>query len=190
MYTLCESMLGAWMAVAMVLVTAMAVVINYLFFRSQADPYVVVYADVDEHRPTIINLIIENIGRSMAENVRFSTSAPLPAKVFGTTDSVAKAQILSEGPLIHGIPALGPGAKRVITWGRYPALYSVLGDDVIRVRIEFEARAWVPWDSTERVVICPIEVQSFFGTDGSDSNWSRRTALATERIAECLEKRC
>jgi hypothetical protein len=50
-----------WISVVLAIITVTATLINYLFFRSQIDPEVIVYVTPDVNRQTIILLIIENI---------------------------------------------------------------------------------------------------------------------------------
>ena len=55
-----------------VIVAAGAAWISYAVYRSQADPDIMVYAESDERRPSIINLIILNAGKAPAYDVKFS----------------------------------------------------------------------------------------------------------------------
>ena len=56
-----------WISVVLAIITVTATIINYLFFRSQIDPDVLVYVSPDEKRSSLIILIIENIGRGLAK---------------------------------------------------------------------------------------------------------------------------
>jgi len=105
-----------WISVVLALITVTATVINYLFFKSQIDPEVIVYVTPDEKRPSAILLIIENIGHGLSKDVSFSFSKQIPQKAFGFEDAPIPKS-MDDGPFITGIPALGPGSKRVITWG-------------------------------------------------------------------------
>src|SRR4030043_1056547 len=109
------SVIGAfWASIIAAFIAISATIINYLFFRSQVDPHVIVYATHDDKRPSIILLIIENIGKSVAKDVRFEFSKPFPQDAFGF-EKPPQPQILNKGPLFTGIPSIGPGAKRIIT---------------------------------------------------------------------------
>ena len=66
-----------------VIIATTSTLISYLLFRDAKDPHVVVYADPDLKRPSIINLIIENTGRSAAWNVSFQSTKPVPQEAFG-----------------------------------------------------------------------------------------------------------
>jgi hypothetical protein len=60
-----------WASVILALITVSANIINYMFLRSQIDPEVIVYVTTDEKRPSIILLVIENIGKGLAKDVKF-----------------------------------------------------------------------------------------------------------------------
>lgn len=55
-----------------------SLVVNYLLLREQNDPQVIVYAISDKRRPSIINLVIKNIGKGIAFDVAFDFSEPIP----------------------------------------------------------------------------------------------------------------
>jgi len=93
----------------------------------------------DVNRQTIILLIIENIGKSIALNVSFSSDRELPEHAFGFKNAKKPAP-MSDGPLITGIPALGTGAKRIITWGQYGGLEKGIGSDPINITIKFKSK--------------------------------------------------
>ena len=63
-----------WATVIVSLVTVTATIINYLLFRSQTDPEVIVYTKHDLKRSTMIMLVIKNIGKAVAYDIKFSTS--------------------------------------------------------------------------------------------------------------------
>ena len=83
-------------------------IINYLVLHSQEDPEVTVYARPDSRRPTMINLVIENIGKGRARNVRFKANRPIPQRAFGF-ENASEPEEMKEGPLVSGIPAFAAG---------------------------------------------------------------------------------
>lgn len=184
------SAIGAfWASIAAAIIAVSATVINYLFFRSQVDPHVIVYATTDERRPSIVVLIIENIGKSMAKNVTFEFSRLFPKKAFGITETESsQPEEMDEGPLITGISSLGPGSKRVITWGQFGGLHKALGDKPVDVTVHFDRDSCVPFSCKKFSVVCPVDIKSFEHTDASDHNWDKKAANELERIAKALEK--
>ncbi len=111
-----------WTAIAAVAASGsvvMAAIYTRLTFRLvrlQAEPKVIVYVKHDLERPTILVIIIENIGRDIAYDITFKASKAIPTKAYGiTVDEARPVGIMNDGPLIEGIPALGPGDFREIT---------------------------------------------------------------------------
>lgn len=182
------SAIGAfWASISAAIIAVSATIINYLFFRSQIDPNVIVYATTDEYRPSIVLLIIENIGKSMALDVRFDFSMAFPQDAFGFEDA-PDPPILDKGPLFNGIPALGPGAKRIITWGQYGGIHKSLGDNVVNITVQFKSKLPGSFSPVKHQVICPIDIKSFEHTDASDHNWDKKSSEELKRIADVLEK--
>ena len=142
----------------------------------------------DVNRQTIILLIIENIGKSIALNVSFSSDRELPEHAFGFKNAKKPAP-MSDGPLITGIPALGTGAKRIITWGQYGGLEKGIGSDPINITIKFKSKKPILPGYKWHERVCPIDIKSFEDTDASDSNWEKKSSDALERIAKAIEKR-
>ncbi len=184
------SAIGAfWASIAAAIIAVSATVVNYLFFRSQVDPHVIVYATTDERRPSIVVLVIENIGKSMAKDVTFEFSKSFPKQAFGIAEAEAPQPAeMNEGPLITGIPSLGPGSKRVITWGQFGGLHKALGDKPVDITIRFKRESTVPFSRKKLYTVCPVDIKSFEHTDASDHNWDKKAANELERIADALEK--
>ena len=170
--------------VALVVATA-SMLISYRLFRLQHDPEVAVYAVLDEKRPTVVNLIVENTGGSVAHDVSFESSSPLPGYAFGFGDAPEPSP-MDEGPLVTGIPSFGPGSRRVVTWGQYGGLYKGIGDSCIDITATYydrrESRPFRrKFQSTSRV-----DVKSFEGTDASDHNWDKKSAESLRKIADAV----
>lgn len=157
------SAIGAfWASIAAAIVAVSATLINYLFFRSQVDPHVIVYATADEKRPSIIALVIENVGKSMAKDVTFKFSRSFPKNAFGIEKAkAAQPEQMNEGPLITGIPSLGPGSKRVITWGQFGGLHKALGDKPVDITVDFKRETGIPFSPKKLHVVCPVDIKSF-----------------------------
>lgn len=160
-------------------------VINYLVLKLQRDPEVVVYALHDERRPTIVNLIIENIGAGAAQDVRFETNRWIPSRAFGFEDADTPKP-MDGGPLINGIPSLGRGEKRIITWGQFGGLKKGLGDEVLDISATYTSRPALSLTRQRHKTISSIDLRSFEGTDASAHNWDQKTAENLARIAKAI----
>jgi len=102
-----------WTAIAATAASVTALVtIAYTYFtlrlvRAQGEPKVIVYLKHDLNRPTFLMVVVENIGRDIAHDVKFFPSRPIPARAWGVIpESANKAEIQTEGPLVSGISAL------------------------------------------------------------------------------------
>lgn len=160
-------------------------VINYLVLKAQRDPEVIVYAIHDQRRPSFINLIIENSGAGSAHDVTFQANRSIPARAFGFEDA-KKPEAMTDGPLIRGVPTLGCGDKRIITWGQYGGLKKGLGDDVLDITATYFSRLPLSFTRQRHTTTSRIDLRSFEGTDASDHNWDKKTADQLEKIANAI----
>lgn len=172
----------------LVLITVTATIINYLFFRSQTEPNVLVHATSDETRPGIIILIIENVGSGLARDVKFRADKSIPEKAYGTTQEAREPAVMKSGSLVTGIPSLGPGGKRVVTWGQYFGLLKGIGDDVINIEVTYKSKRGIFWGYKTHKVICPVDICSFEGTDAADRNWDKKLYQEVSSIGKTFKE--
>ena len=174
-------MVGA--TIVLVILTGVYVLLTRKILQSQSDPCVVLTVVHDNDRPTILKLVAHNIGQGIARDVGFEFSHPLPAKAYGLTEDSTKAVgYIEDGPLVSGIPALGPGESREVDWGQYGGLKSALGDTTIVATCHFR-------NNTKQMppVQCPLEVDSFAGTTAHKSV-SAELVQEVKNIATNLER--
>ena len=142
------------MLVATIMLVAASVggfTINYYLLRSHVDPDVVVYTAHDDRRPSILIIVIENVGATPAFDVRFKFRREIELEA---ANNPANNLIddnwrpMREGPLVDGIPLLGPGGRRVLTWGSFIALRKTFGDAPVRVSATVTAST--PWRPVSR----------------------------------------
>ena len=153
--------------------------------RRRGAPEVRVTVRTDPECPQIIFIVIENAGGSIAYNVRFELSRPIPASAFVIEASAAKQKAfegMDNGPLITGVPALAPGDVRKLVWGQYGGIYSWLGDGFVRVVANFKDESGEP-----RETLSVLEVKSFEHTDASGDDSARKSVKALEIIAQCID---
>ena len=73
--------------------------------KDQARPFVVV--DFEPERPSVMNLVITNVGKTMARNVRIAADPPFESSQDESHPmSLAQLKIFTDG-----IPALAPGKR-------------------------------------------------------------------------------
>jgi len=125
--------LASWISIFMALIAVATAIVTYAVFRSATDPTVIVYAQPDLQRQSIVNLIVENVGRGAAHGVFFKSSRPLPQNAFSIPVPEKMPDQMQSGPIADGIPFLAPGQRLSISWGQYGGLHKYLGDEPIRV---------------------------------------------------------
>lgn len=130
---------GNWISIFMALVATASIVVTYAVFRSSTDPVVIVYADPDIKRPSIVNLIIKNIGNGAAHSIKFKPNRPLPYEAFSIEVPEKMPESMEVGPIVTGIPFLAPGQQITLTWGQYGGLYKYIGDEPIQVESQYYA---------------------------------------------------
>lgn len=172
--------------VAVVIATT-STLISYLLFRDAKDPHVVVYADPDLKRPSIINLIIENTGRSAAWNVSFQSTKPIPQRAFGIEKAPKPAQ-MNQGPIANGIPCFGPGSKRVITWGQFEGIRQGIDGDYLDITASYQSQPSLAFWKRTHETVSRVDIQSFENFDVSDRNWDKKIAEQLEVIASEVKK--
>ena len=180
--------LAIGLSVVATLVAAFAAFVGYAAYRTQADPEVIVYAESDLQRAGIINLVVENIGRSPARRVSFKTTTELPAKVGLRVNGAGLLEKMTEGPLVRGIPLLPPGGKRIVTWGLYRDLKDALGNESVLVVSTYSGRhIGIPWPIRLKTY-CPLEVFSYEATDASDRNFSKQIADNIKGLRQAVDR--
>jgi hypothetical protein len=169
------------------IVAAGAAWISYAVYRSQADPDIVVYAESDERRPTLINLIILNAGKAAAYNVKFSSDLKIPSEAYGLdATSVCEHKQMTSGPLIDGIPFLPPNGKRTITWGQYGGLYAAMGERYLLVTARYKSKHFgIPWKIMHHQASI-LEIKSFKGTDASRRYYDKDIVEQLKAVAEAI----
>ncbi|MFJ7140663.1 hypothetical protein [Pseudomonas protegens] len=125
--------IAEWVSIFMAVIAVATAMVTYAVFRSATDPVVIVYAQPDLQRPSIINLFIENIGRGAAHTITFRTSRPLPDQAFGIQPPKEMPEAMTSGAIVDGVPFLAPGQRISITWGQYGGLTKYIADEAIRV---------------------------------------------------------
>ena len=159
-----------------------AAFISYKIAVQSAYPDVVVYSMQDERRPSILLLVIENIGKAPAYNIVFRSNEPIPDRAFGFDPASTKpVHYMKDGPFITGIPFLPPSGKRTITWGQFGGLSAALKNREIRITSEYYPKESIVGVISLLRSVSIIEINSHEGTDASESDPLYRIATAIEK---------
>jgi hypothetical protein len=177
---------GIWVpAVATVVLAVLTFVYVRLtkeILEGQSNPCVIVSVVHDDERPTVLLLVIRNVGSGLAQDITFEFSRPIPAHAWGIAEAEAKiAEKMTRGPLVEGVPALGPSEERRINWGQYGGLMKNLGTEPVIVKCKFKknGKDMPPME-------CKLDVKSFEGTVASDRPVVK-IAKEIEKISQNLQ---
>jgi hypothetical protein len=157
--------------------------LTYRLVRSQTEPHVVVYVHHDESRPTILQIVIANIGRGFARGIAFKASRDIPSRAFGLESGKSPPPApMQAGPLVEGVPALAPGESRQIDWGQFAGLFDCLGEGEISITCSYQDKHGKSYRET-----FPLEVRSFAKTHRSASD-GHRIIRELEDISRHLQR--
>lgn len=168
----------------LVLATTTLVIVNYILLRRRFDPSVVVYLSHDADRPTLLTIVIENIGESPAYNVTFDLPQDFPTAAWANSEDAVKDEypVMDDGPLITGIKMLGPGDRRVINWGQFYGLRAALDGPRAKVISRYEGRSGLFWSSDHETESW-LDVESYGHTNAAGSV-EHKKKKALEEIAD------
>lgn len=167
--------LNSFINLLIALIAITSTIVSYLIFRHAKDPEVVVYATPDEKRPSFIVLIIDNIGNSPAWDINFISTTQVPFRAFGGNSSQT-SQVMKNGPLIHGIPYLGPNAKRILTLGNFEGIRQILGNEHVDITATYFSKPSLAFCKRKHLTISRIDIRSFECSNASDHNWDKKIA--------------
>src|SRR5690554_4107376 len=101
------------------LITALlSLIVAYIVYYNNSIGDVVVYAQIDKRRQTIINLIIHNIGKGIAKDIKFICPTGIPEKAYGISGLNESLKLYDSGAFVNGLPILFPDEKLVYSWGQ------------------------------------------------------------------------
>jgi hypothetical protein len=158
-----------FISIFMALVAIAATMISYSVYAGSTSPDVVVHLEQDPHSKSILNLVIQNIGKGSAKNIVFTPESPLPQDAFGIENAHMPKQ-MDRGPIITGIPYLAPNAKRVMMLGQYSGLENWLKDKSIVINIKCERANKVFGISKFVHTSSSIDIFSFATSESSDNS--------------------
>src|SRR3989304_6890020 len=86
-----------WSAWVTTVATAVLALLTFIYVRltkrileNQSNPCVIVSVIHDDERPTILQLVIRNVGAGLAKDISFEFSRPIPARAWGVFENEAK----------------------------------------------------------------------------------------------------
>jgi|AACY02.7.fsa_nt_gi hypothetical protein len=116
------------------LATLLAVWVAYLALLRSSQPQMLAYYQPNPDVPSLIDLVVENIGGSSAIDVTFSE--PLPIRCYGIEKSDGDGALVPKS----GFPSVSPGQRYIFNGGQYAGLESKLGAG-LTVKISYKFRS-------------------------------------------------
>jgi hypothetical protein len=177
-----------WSAWVTAIATLLLAFLTFVYVRltkdileNQSNPCVIVSVIHDDERPTVLQLVIKNVGTGVAHDISFESSRSIPANAWDLSDQETRTgEPMIDGPLIDGIPALGPGETRKIDWGQFAGLKRILGNEPIALQCRYKKNG-----KTMRPMTCKLDVKSFEGTVAAERPIVK-IARELERISKDL----
>lgn len=153
-------------------------IIAYIVYFNNSKGDVVVYAKVDLDRQGLILLIIQNIGKGIAQNIKFT----------GTESILKNSSDFDIGAFKAGTPILFPDEKLIYCLGTYPSLKESLPNEPIKITITFHSKiALYPYKRKIKNVVT-IDINAFSGLDIGESIFQKEVRTSLKEISSSLQK--
>ena len=131
--------------------------------EAQNKPYVIVYAKQREDSPSVVQIIIENIGTAPAYDIKFSIPKNFALRAWGISNPTNNPTPLDSGPWIEGINQLAPKQKIVFYWGQYGGIKARLNGHVAKINVFFKNTLGKNQQKTENI----LDINDFEGAVAS-----------------------
>lgn len=131
------------------LATLLAVWVAYLAVHRGSQPQLLVYYQPNPDVPSLIDLVIENIGGGSALDVKFSE--PLPIDWWGIEKPDGTGSFVSR----DGFPALSAGQRYTFNGGQYSGLESNVGKGLkVKVTYKYQNPLGILRKADETIMLC------------------------------------
>lgn len=120
------------------IIALLALLVTYAVFKSNERPCVIVYIEANPFKETFISLVVQNVGRGRAENIKFSSDRPIPCKAFGIEKLNSPKQEFQSGVFQYGIKVFNPEQKIFYDWGQFGGLREALDNKELTITVTYE----------------------------------------------------
>jgi len=176
------------MQILPLVIALLSLIVAYIVYYDNSTGDVVVYAQVDRKRPTIINLVIHNIGKGIARDIKFICLDGIPKAANGITGLQAPLKIYETGALVNGLPILFPDEKLVYSWGQFGGLKEALDGKPLEIEVIFFSRNSLQLRRRKTRNKLVIDITAFEGVDISTTIFEQEVKKSLQAIAKSLEK--
>ncbi len=176
------------MGLLSIVIALASLLIAYIVYRENSIADVVIYAQADLSRPSIINLVIHNIGKGIARDIEFVAQDGIPKGAYGISKLSKPKEVYSNGAFVTGLPILFPGEKLVYSWGQFGGLKEALNDMPLEIKIIFKTKlALQPW-TKQKINKIKIDVGSFEGISISEPLSHTEIKDKLDQIAKAIAR--
>ncbi len=152
------------MNLALVIATGVYVYLTYWILRSQTDPCVIAYTKPNSACDQILDIVIENIGKGIARDVRFGPSRGEEQKWERFKNGVTCTEGFSRSAIVNGVSVLQPGGKIVVRWNRFDSIsLEYFKGDGLQIECRCKRHQW-GWGPKE---IYPVPSTLFVAPHGN-----------------------
>ena len=176
------------MQILSLVIALLSLIVAYMIYYHNSTGDVVVYAQVDRKRPTVINLVIHNIGKGIARDIKFVCLNGIPKAANGISGLKEPLKIYETGALVNGLPMLFPDEKLVYSWGQFGGLKEALDGKPLEIEIIFFSHSSLQLTRRKIRNKLVIDVTAFEGVDISTTIFEQEVKKSLQAIAKSLEK--
>ena len=176
------------MQILSLVIALLSLIVAYMVYYDNSTGDVVIYAQVDRKRPTVINLVIHNIGKGIARDIKFVCLNGIPEAANGISGLKEPLKIYETGALVNGLPILFPDEKLVYSWGQFGGLKEALDGKPLEIEVIFFSRNSLQLRRRKTRNKLVIDIAAFEGVDISTTIFEQEVQKSLQAIAKSLEK--
>lgn len=176
------------LSVVTVVIALLSLIVAYRIYYDNSTGDVVVYAQVDRKRSTIINLVIHNIGKGIARDIKFICLDGIPKEAYGISSLDKPLNRYESGAFFNGLPILFPDERLVYSWGQFGGLKEALDGKPLEIEIIFFSHISLQLMRRKIRNKIVIDINAFEGVDISTAIFEQDVKKSLKSIAKSLEK--
>ena len=169
-------------------IALLSLIVTYIVYHNNSIADVVVYAQVDLARPTMINLVIHNIGKGIARDIQFVAEQGIPKQANGISKLTDKKEIYTNGAFVNGLPFLFPDEKLIYSWGQLGGLKEALSNQPLDIKVIFRSKLALQLWSRQLANNLKIDINSLEGISISEPVLHTEIKNKLEKIAAAITK--
>jgi hypothetical protein len=119
------------------IISLLALLVTYAVFKSDQQPQIIIFATPHYGKPSLIQLHVKNIGKSIAENIHISSDQPIPRGAFGISRLNELPKSFESGIFKYGVKVFPPNQSYIFDWGQFGGLKEALNEKPITFKVTY-----------------------------------------------------